>query len=375
MPFGGMTWQVIHHLVALRRLGFDVWYVEDSDRRVLHPNTLNPVSVYEDNVTYGVKQLKRIGMESKWIFRSGSRQSEIFGSGDERTLEQLYLEADAVFNLCGARFIRPVDRQIGCLVLLQTDPVATQIYVANGIEWWIDQFDGYHYLYTYGENIGSPGCPIPAERHSWRPTRPPICIDFWQTDYHPTSGRLLTTIANLKDLGKDVEWEGEVYYWRKDLEFKKFRNLPHKSPLPLEIALEGATPSVREDMVRRGWRVISAKQLSDPDAYRSYIRNSAGEFTVAKDQNVRLKSGWFSDRSGCYLAAGRPVVTQDTGFGDVLPTGRGLFSYSTIDQALTALEAIAIDPVGHSNAAREIAREYFTAERVLSDILKEIGLI
>ena len=110
------------------------------------------------------------------------------------------------------------------------------------------------------------------------------------------------------------------------------------------------------------------------DAYRSYLAGSRGEFTVAKDQNVRLRSGWFSDRSATYLAAGRPVVTQDTAFGNVLPAGEGLFAFSTVDEAAAAVERINADYSRHRRAAQSVARDYFSHEVVLGRLLQEVGL-
>jgi hypothetical protein len=145
--------------------------------------------------------------------------------------------------------------------------------------------------------------------------------------------------------------------------------------LPLELAIGGVSDAERADMRRHGWRVVPSVSLAEPNAYREYIRASRGEFTVAKDQNIRLRSGWFSDRSACYLAAGRPVITQDTGFGNVIPTGAGLFAFRTGDEALAAIATVAHDYERQSQAARCIAQEYFAAERVLGDVLRRIGLL
>ena len=152
-------------------------------------------------------------------------------------------------------------------------------------------------------------------------------------------------------------------------------NLPSRSALPLELAIGGVSDAERADMRSHGWRVAPSVNLAEPRAYREYIRASRGEFTVAKDQNIRLRSGWLSDRSACYFAAGRPVITQDTGFGNVIPTGAGLFAFRTEDEALAAIATVAHDYERQSTAARRIAQEYFAAERVLGDVLRRIGLL
>jgi hypothetical protein len=196
-------------------------------------------------------------------------------------------------------------------------------------------------------------------------------LDWWRANGEQPR-KLLSTVANWKHTGKDVVWLGETWHWSKDTEFRRFLDLPSRSPLPLELALGSIGEGDVELVTANGWHVVES--ISEPDEYRSYIQRSAGEFTVAKEQYVRPRSGWFSDRSACYLAAGRPVVTQDTGFGSFVPTGEGLFAYSTLDEAAAAIEAIAGDYERHSAAASEIAREYFDASRVLGRMLDEIGL-
>jgi hypothetical protein len=166
-----------------------------------------------------------------------------------------------------------------------------------------------------------------------------------------------------------------VYHWSKHYEFLKFLDLPRRTGQAFELALSSFENSDRAMLEGHGWRVRPAAVLSDDiDCYRRYIVDSRGEFTVAKDQNVRLRSGWFSDRSATYLAAGRPVITQETGFSNVLPTGRGLFAFSTLEDAVLAVDQIKTDYPAHAHAAREVAEEYFAAERVLGRLLERVGL-
>ena len=172
-----------------------------------------------------------------------------------------------------------------------------------------------------------------------------------------------------------AEWRGETYYWSKHREFMKVVDLPRRVSQPLELALACDDQQVLALLRSRGWRVLDGVQLSrDIAPYRDYVRGSRAEFTVAKDQYVRLRTGWFSDRSACYLAAGRPVVTQDTGFGCALPVGEGLLAFATVEDAAAAIEAVAVDPRGHSAAARELADEHFAAERVLGEMVAAAGL-
>jgi len=187
--------------------------------------------------------------------------------------------------------------------------------------------------------------------------------------------RPLTTVLTWSAEARDVEWRGRTYTWRKGRAFGPYLDLPARSPLPLELAVGKIPRAERDDVHERGWRTESIVPLIEPMAYRDYIRRSLGEFTATKEQYVATRSGWFSDRSVCYLAAGRPVITEETGFGDHVPTGEGLLSYTTPDEALAAIEEVAADPQRHGAAAAEIADEYFGAERVLGDILRTVGLL
>ena len=373
-PFGGMTWHRLHWLVGLRRLGFDVWYVEDSDRPVHDPQTFWPSQAYAANVAYLSEQMKKVGLADRWVFRPPGITDHCLGATDAAGLKRLYKEADVVINLSGAQEWRPDLAVIRCLVYIQTDPVGDQVRVAKGDQQLIGVLDQYDHLFTYGGNIGSPDCLVPLERYAWRPMRPPVCLDWWANSSQPSSGSALTTIGNWKNNGKDIVWQGETYYWSKHHEFLRFINLPARSRLPLELATISILDEEKTRMQHHGWRIVPSADLAEPLSYRNYILSSLGEFTVAKDQNIRLRSGWFSDRSTCYLAAGRPVITQDTGFGNILPTGEGLFAFSSEEEALAAIDAIARDFERHSAAAVSIAREYFDASKVLGDVLHGIGM-
>ncbi|MFW5905115.1 MAG: glycosyltransferase, partial [bacterium] len=203
--------------------------------------------------------------------------------------------------------------------------------------------------------------------------RQPVLLDLWAPGGDPPSPTF-TTVGSWKQKWRDVEFRGERYWWSKHHEFLKFLDLPHRTGEVFELALSprGLEEEDRRRLTDAGWRVRDGLEISrDPDRYRTYIQCSRGEFTVAKDQNVRLRTGWFSDRSATYLAAGRPVITQDTAFGENLPTGSGLFPFTTAQGVETALEAIRTDYPAHSRAAREIAREYFAHDVVLPRLLEE----
>ncbi|HWO41713.1 MAG TPA: hypothetical protein VNO43_07920, partial [Candidatus Eisenbacteria bacterium] len=278
----------------------------------------------------------------------------------------------------------------------ETDPVLPQVEVANGNAFYIELLEAHTHHFTFAENLGAADCGVPLDRFNYRPTRQPIVLDWW-TQGSSTSfqggARLsdrFTTIASWRQTGKDFEWDGETYTWSKHHEFLKFIDLPRKTTERLELALalkgskrerdgtwvlhDDGDAKAMELMKSHGWRIVDGLALSrEVSSYRDYILGSRGEFTVAKDQNVRLRSGWFSDRSACYLAAGRPVVTQDTGFGRFLPTGEGLFAFSTMEDILAAFAAISRDYERHCRAARAIAERHLSAETVLQKLVDEIG--
>lgn len=374
-PFGGMTWQVLHHLVGIRRLGFDVWYVEDTDRLVYDPTTYWPTTEYAANVAYLARHLRRVGLGDRWIFRPPGRYDTCCGARDLAGLQQLYRDADVALNLCGAQELRPEHDALRCRVYLETDPVANQIGVAQGHAPTIAALEAHHHLFTYGANFGAPDCRVPLTRFHWQPTRPPVCLDWWASTRAPRQQAALTTVANWQHRGKDLVWQGETYYWSKHHEFLRFLDLPAQAALPLELAIGAIDEATCATLHQHGWRTVPSVRLAHPRAYRAYIRASCGEFTVAKDQNIRLRSGWFSDRSACYLAAGRPVITQDTGFGNILPTGEGLFAFRSAADALQAMASIAADYHQQAKAARQIADAFFAAEHVLGDVFRRIGLL
>jgi hypothetical protein len=373
-PFGGMTWQALHYVAGLRRSGYDVWYVEDTDSELLDPDTFSwQTTDYAANVRFLSRHMDSINLGDRWVFRPPQVRDTCLGALDRDGLARLYRQAKAVINVCGYHQIRPEHREINCLIYLQTDPMVDQVKVATRDTQTIGQLDAYDTFFTYGENLGAADCLVPLERYDWQPTRPPVCLEWWAAEGPSALGAALTTISNWEHWDNDIIWQGEKYFWRKDREFRRFIDLPLYSPLPLELALEGISEDETNEMCGHGWRIVSARDLSDPAAYRDYIRTSLGEFTVTKDQYVRPRTGWFSDRSVCYLAAGRPVMTQETGFSRFIPTGKGLYAFETMEDILAAIDAIRTDYEGNCRAARELAAEYFAAEKVIGSLMERAG--
>jgi len=372
-PYAGMAWMHMQIVVALRRLGHEVYYMEAGSSWPYDPIRETAVADSE----YALPYLKRLAgyfdLEGHWAYRRSYSDKEWFGLSRMRA-EDLLLHCDAVINVSGATRLKHEGLKVGPLVYLGTDPVETEIGCYNNdkrFDWVLDEHDLFA---TYGENIGTTHSPIPPLPRLRARTRQPILLDFWKTGTRPTDE--FTTVCNWKSPG-EIEFKGEKYYWSKDREFMKFIDLPKHIDQPIELAmgLRNLSTETVEMLTRYGWRLTDAHYISlDPWPYHDYICDSLGEFSVAKDQNVRLRSGWFSERSAGYLAAGRPVITQNTGFGTVLPTGYGLFAFDTMDEIVAAFDAIRSDYPRHSIAARAIAEEYFRAETVLAKLLLDLGL-
>jgi hypothetical protein len=373
-PYAGMAWMHMQITAGLRRLGHDAYYFESTSAWPYDPVRKTAVNDSE----YAVPYLKRIAEEfqlgDRWAYRRSYSDKQWFGPARNKA-EELLARADAVLNVTGATRFAEEGLKVGRLVYLGTDPGVHEIGFARGDEDVRTIIEEHDDFVTYGENIGSPKCAIPPLPRLRATTRQPVLLDLWRDG--PPSKREFTTVGNWRQAGRDIDFNGDTYYWSKHREFLKFIDLPMRVQQPVELATGAENLSHEESALLQsnGWRVVDAHPITkDPRPYRDYVRASRGEFTVAKDMNVRLQSGWFSERSACYLAAGRPVITQDTGFGSVLPTGAGLFAFNTMDEILAAFEAINSDYERHSRAARSIAEEYFRAETVLAKLLEDLGL-
>lgn len=388
-PYAGMAWMHMQIAAGLRRLGHEVWYLEATSAWPFDP--VRNVKVCDDEyaVPYLARVAERFGFGERWACRRSFGDGEWLGPAADEA-PALLRDADAVFNVAGATTPEETGEEIGRAVFLETDPVFPEILYAQGDEKTRTTVDAHADVVTYGENIGTERSPVPPLPRLRTRMRQPVLLDLWRNG--AASRQAYTTVGNWHQSGCEVVFDGELYHWSKDREFKRILDLPGRVPAPLELATNlgdgrvdapivgEAVPahSVEEQdrllLLAHGWQLVDARPLStSPDPYRDYIVSSRGELTVARDLNVRLRSGWFSERSACYLAAGRPVISQDTGFGDVLPTGEGLLAFSSEDEAATAIEAVESDYERHSAAAAEIAAEFFRAETVLAAVLDALA--
>ncbi|MGH7769896.1 MAG: hypothetical protein ACREQP_20805, partial [Candidatus Binatia bacterium] len=324
-PYAGMAWTHMQIAAGLRRLGHDVYYFETTSAWPYDPARNAAVNDSEYAVPYLKRTAESFQLENRWAYRRSYSDKEWLGLG-RRQAEELLAHADAVFNVAGATRFAEEGLKVGRLVYFGTDPGIHEIAYAKEDEnvWTI--IEEHDECVTYGENIGLAGCSIPPLPRLRARTRQPVLLDLWRDG--PPSRQEFTTVGNWRQSGYDIDFENEIYYWSKHHEFLKFIDLPRRNCQSIELAtgLGNLHAEERDLLECKGWKLADALALTvDPWRYRDYVRSSRGEFTVAKDLNVRLRSGWFSERSACYLAAGRPVITQDTGFGSVLPTGEGLF--------------------------------------------------
>ena len=371
-PLGGIGWQAVHYVLGLARLGHDVYYVEDSGAHPYDPRVKSVVDDASYSVAFLADVMGRFGLADRWAYVDAV--TGVHHGRSRGQLADLYRDADALFNVCGATRLTEEHLRCPIRVYVETDPVFEQIRVAEGDRQAILALEDHTHHFTYGENMGQPDSPIPLEKFAWRPTRPPVLPDLWNTPVDPTAGRF-TTIATWKNAGKDIHFRGETYLWSKHLNFLRVIDLPSRTRQPLQMALEVEDPAMSDLLTRNGWSLSDAFQASrDLTAYQRYIRESRGEFTVAKDLVVRTRSGWFSDRSVCYLAASKPVVTQDTGFGKYIPAGVGLLAFEGVEEAAAAIDEVNRDYDRHSREARRIALEYFGADRVLGQLCQEADL-
>jgi hypothetical protein len=374
MPFAGVAWQVLHYLEGFRRLGHRVFYLEDTGAWPFDPERGVVSEDAGPALAYVRRMLERVQLDDAWAYRDAV-DGRLHGVSEERLRAELD-RADALVNVSAVTVLGEEHMQVPVRIYLETDPVLAQIEIAQGNQRTVGLLAAHTHHFTYGENFGAPDCTVPLDRFTYHPTRQPVILDWWRP--RPGDGPprpSFTTVASWKQTSKDIEWQGELLTWSKDVQFQLVLDLPRRVSRPLELALAIDDDDAVARLSAAGWSVVPARPLSDDlDRYRDYVRVSAGEFSVAKAQYARLRSGWFSDRTACYLAGGRPAVVQDTGFGSVLPRGEGLFAFDTIDEAAAAIDAIDSDYDRHARAAAELAREYFDAEVVLGRLLTDAGL-
>ena len=365
--FGGVAWDYLQFVEGFRQLGHDVFYLEDTEMWPYDPvkNTITKDCGY--NVNYLRIVMEKLGLADRWIYRSAPDAS--YHGRTEADTKAICASTDLFLNVSGCGWLRPEYLAIPCRAFLDSDPMFTQVALSSDDHGAIERIHAHNRHFTFAENINNSDSRVPHAGLHWIPTRQPIVLDWWNPGTE-TPRDVFTTVMNWVSY-KNCEYAGETW-GQKDVEFLKFLDLPQQTAQKFEIAM-GMGPGMKrptEMLQQNGWQIIEpAEHLPDPWTYREYLRRSKGEWSVAKEGYVKSRSGWFSCRSACYLALGRPCVLQDTGWSNVYPTGRGLFAFRTMDEALAGINAINADYAAHSRAARQLAGQVFDARTVLAALL------
>jgi hypothetical protein len=372
MPLAGVAYQALHYLLGIEQLGYEAWYIEDSGTNPYDPWTNSVVMECDYNIAYLARIMENYGFRDRWGYWDAIHN--VYHGLSRDRMRWLYAEAAAVINLCGATRLREEHLACPIRIMIDTDPVYEQIKYAKADQGSRSYLDAHTHFFTYGENLGASDCPVPLCHVPWRPTRPPVDLRLWPE--LRTAPRCFTTIGTWENRGKDIELGDTQYVWSKHVNILRFLDLPKCRPNTcFRMAMLPPDHRVRAVLEGGGWSLVDPRPISaEMSRYRNFITNSGGEFTVAKDIYVQPNSGWFSDRSACYLAAGRPVVTMRTGFSKFYPVARGLFEYTTLEEATSAIDAINADYHNHSRGARTLAGEFFSADRVIGTLLAATGL-
>ncbi|HEX6460199.1 MAG TPA: hypothetical protein VF032_14865 [Thermoleophilaceae bacterium] len=352
---GGHTWVFLQYLLGFRHLGYDVLFL---DR--LEPDM-------EDGQRYLADVMEHFDIP--WaLFRDGGR--EVAGLSRPEVVERARRSV-LLLNVMGFLDDEETLAAAPLRAFLDIDPGFGQMWRELGLH---DPFQAHHRYVTIGERIGLPGCDVPTCGIDWVTTKQPVALAEWP--YARGGGRRFTSVSSWRGAFGPIEYAGRTYGLRVH-EFRRFLELPSRSPVDFELALDihEAETDDLERLRRHGWRLVDPRAVAgDPWRYRDYVRGSSAELMVAKNLYVDTRAGWFSDRSACYLATGRPVLAQDTGLDGLVPVGEGLLTFSTLDEAVAGAEEISGAYERHSRAAREIAEEHFAADRVLARLIGKLGV-
>jgi hypothetical protein len=371
-PFsGGEAWVRLSWALGIRKLGLPIMFVEQIARPNQYDTSAESAQTFEAQVQYFGRVMKQFRLEHCASLIDGEGKP-IWGLSAPE-LKSLARNSTALINISGHLEWAPLKEAARRKVYVDLDPGYTQLWQAKGNLG--ARLDGHDFFYTVGENIGADDCSIPANGLDWRPVRQPVVLDDWPAATAPPPSRF-TTVGSWRGSFGPIEADGK-FYGQKVHEFRKFISLPKRLSVPFEIALDihPTETSDLQQLAENGWRLVNPRVAAgDPGGFRSYVQSSLAEFSVAQGMYVETNSGWFSDRTVRYLASGKPALVQDTGFSRNLPTGEGLLSFHTIDEAIAGAESIVARYQQHCRTARHVALEHFDSDRVLGRLLAEIGV-
>ncbi len=368
-PVAGMTYYNLHYIAGLRDLGYDIHYVERQNRKVECYDT--DQDTVTDDPSFAIRYIRRVlpryGIAES-MFSFIDHDDHCHGSG-WKALQDALDRADFVLTLADETWFDDLER---CTRrgFIDGDPVFTQHGMITGDEVIAPALARYPTLFSIGVRIGQEDCTIPTADREWLPARSVAATRLW----NPQRGATNLPVTTLMHWGAfpDVTVDGRIY-GHKNRELRRFIDLPKAVDRELVLAV-GGKDAPREELRARGWRLENPLEATRTmRAYRGFIAGSMADLGIAKHAYVAAASGWFSDRSICFLAAGRPVLHQETGFSDWLPTGEGVFSFSNEEEIIEALAALDSDYDTHCRAARAIAEEYFEASTVLGSMLDRAG--
>lgn len=363
IPLAGLDLHYLQYAAGLRDLGHDVLYLEDTGAWYYDPRTDGMIDDPRSALAHLKARMDAFGLGDRWTFVD--LEGAAHGVAGAR-LDDFLRTAETFVNVTGAGLVRGGVERIPVRAYVDTDPGYVQARAASGSETDLAHLRSHTAHFTFGTNVGRAGCGIPTLGLEWRPTVQPLVPGIWPKAPPPPPGAPWTTVLKWRTYDP-VEHAGTTL-GPKEPEFLRFLDLPSRVGPPLEIAATGPPP--RGDLEDFGWRVRPGRDVSGSiAAYRDYIHASRGEWSVAKGGYVALATGWFGDRSAAYLASGRPVVLQSTGWEARLPTGHGLLSFRDLEGAAAGIEAVEADWEAHARAAREIAEAHFAAPRVLTELL------
>ena len=368
---GGHAWVFLQYLLGFKRLGWDVLFVDQLEPAMSLDASGQPCPLdRSENLRYFRNVMARFDLDGAFALLYDHGR-EVIGLSRQQVLERTK-RAACLLNVVGFLSDEEILGSAQRRVFLDIDPGFGQMWQALGLH---DAFRGHDAFVTVGERVGQPACPVPACGLDWIPTRPPVVRDRWPAQAEAT-GEDFTSIASWRGAYGPVEYQGKTYGLRVH-EFRQLAPLPRLSGQRFRLALDIHPAEVKDLALLRenGWTLEDPRRVAgDPDAYQRFIQGSRAEFMVAKNMYVQAQSGWFSDRSACYLASGRPVLAQDTGITSIYPTGEGLLTYTTLDEALAGVEAIERDYARHARAARAVAEAYFDSDKVLGRLLSRLGV-
>lgn len=368
-PVGGYQSWMLQWLLGLERLGHEVYFVEKAG---WENSCFDPITNQMGNdPSYGINSLRnlfrRFGFDRRWCYVAFD--GKYYGLSRHQ-IENIFCETDLYLDHMDGSEWEEESQHAHLRVMVDGEPAYFQMQMEQR-EKRGEKLPTFDHYYSVGLNIGSSQSHAPTAGRVWKPVIESVLLDLFP-HMPPPVGAPWTTVMSWQ-AHSHIEYKGTIY-GQKDVEFEKFFALPSRVKAPLELAIAGkSTP--RDRLLAAGWHLRDSHAVtSSYDAWLHYIQNSLGEFSVAKNVFVKTNSGWWSDRSSAYLASGRPVVVQDTGFSDHLPCGKGLFAVKNVEEAAVAIEEVTGNYNKHSKAAYEIAREYLDARKVLGSFLSEIGI-